>query len=84
MARVLALRKAARRVARAILSALDWVLGCAQVSQLRRSSSASRADYESKPPTLLAWVSTCASVWSSSHKTGHLTAYAPRATRRMA
>jgi len=38
----------------AILSALDWALGCAQISQLRRSSSASRAvDYESgEPPGL--------------------------------
>ena len=35
----------------AILSALDWALGCAQISQLRRSSSASRAaDYESSRP----------------------------------
>ena len=34
----------------AIPSALDWPLGCAQISRLRRSSSASRAaDYESSP-----------------------------------
>lgn len=40
-------RRAERRIF-AILSALDWALGCAQISQLRRSSSASRAaDYES-------------------------------------